>query len=115
VSFHFDVVPDVLEFAVGADEKGAADNAEERAAQEFFHAARAVGFDRFEIGVTEKIEVEFMFDFETGLGFHGVAAHAEDDYAELVEILFCVAKLGRFSRSAGSVGFGIEEEDDAFA
>jgi hypothetical protein len=56
-----------------------------------------------------------LFGFESGLSFHGVTAHAEDDYAELVEVFFCVAKLGRFGRSAGSVGFGIEEEDDAFA
>jgi hypothetical protein len=49
------------------------------------------------------------------LGFDGVAAHAEDDGVELVELLFCVAKLGRFYRSTGGVGFGVEEEDDAFA
>jgi hypothetical protein len=30
-------------------------------------------------------------------------------------MFLCVAKLGRFRRSTGSVGFGIEEEDDAFA
>jgi hypothetical protein len=57
VAFHFDVVPDVFEFAVGADEKGAADDAQERAAQESFHAARAVGFDRFQIGIAEEVEV----------------------------------------------------------
>jgi hypothetical protein len=45
------------------------------------------------------------------LGFNGVAAHAEDDGVELVEVLFCVAKLGRFYRSTGGVGFGVEEED----
>jgi hypothetical protein len=56
-----------------------------------------------------------LFGFEAGLGFHGIAAHAEDDYAELVEVFFCVAKLGRFGRSAGSVGFGVEEKDEAFA
>jgi len=76
VAFHLYVVPDVFEFAVGADEKGAANDAEKRTAQESLHAARAVGLDCFEIGVTEKIEVEFMFDFETGLDFHGVAAHS---------------------------------------
>ena len=81
MAFRFDVVPDVFEFAVGADEKGAADDAQERAAEESFHAARAVGFDRFEIGVAEKIEVEFLLGFEAGLGFDGVAAHAEDDHA----------------------------------
>ena len=81
VAFHFDVVPDVFEFAVGADQKGAANDAQERAAEESFHAACAVGFDRFEIGVAEKIEIEFLLGFETGLGFHGIAAHTKDDYA----------------------------------
>jgi hypothetical protein len=56
-----------------------------------------------------------LFGFKAALRFHGVAAHAEDDHAKLVELLSCVAKLGRFDRSAGSVGFGIEKKDDAFA
>ncbi len=81
MSFHFDAVPDAFEFAVGADKKGAADDAQERAAEESFHAARTIGFDGFEIGVAEKIEIEFLLGFETGLGFHGVAAHAKDNYS----------------------------------
>ena len=56
-----------------------------------------------------------MFGFEAGLRFNGVATHAEDDHAKLIELLLCVAKLGRFNRSAGSVGFRIEEEDNSFA
>ena len=76
-----DVVPNVFEVAVGADEKRAANNAEKRAAEEFLHAARAVGFDRFEIGIAEQIEVELLLGLEAGLRFEGVAAHAEDDHA----------------------------------
>jgi hypothetical protein len=49
------------------------------------------------------------------LGFDGVGAHAEDGYTQLVEVFFCVAKLGRFYRSTGSVGFGVEEEEDLSA
>jgi hypothetical protein len=49
------------------------------------------------------------------LSFDGIGAHAEDGDAELVEIFFCVTKLGRFDRSTGGVGFGIEEEEDALA
>jgi hypothetical protein len=111
VAFGFDVVPDVFELAVGADEIRAADDAERRTAKEFFHAARAESFDRF----AEEIEVELLFGFEGGLGLDGVAAHAEDDHAQLVELLLCVAKLGRFGRSTGSVGFRIEKQKDAFA
>jgi hypothetical protein len=115
VAFCFYVVPNVFEFAVGANEKRTADDAEKRAAEKFFHAARAVGFNRLQIWIAKKIEVEFLFGFEGGLRFDGVAAHAEDDHAQLVELLFCVAKLGRFGRSTGSVGFRIEKQDDAFA
>jgi hypothetical protein len=49
------------------------------------------------------------------LGSDGVGAHAQDGDAELVEFFFCVAKLGRFDGSTGSVGFGVEEEEDALA
>ncbi len=56
-----------------------------------------------------------MLGLEPGLGFDGIGAHAEDGDAELVEIFFCVAKLGRFDGSTGSAGFGVEEEEDALA
>jgi hypothetical protein len=115
VAFCFDVVPDVFELAIRADEKGTSHDAEKRFAEEFLHAARAVGFDRFQIWITEKVEIEFLLGFEAGLGFDGVAAHAENDHAQLVELLFCVTKLGRFGRSTGSVGLGIEKENDALA
>ena len=109
----FDVVPDVFKLAVRADEESASHDAEKRFAEELLHAARAVGFDRFKIRIAQEIEVEFLFGFERGLSFDGVAAHAENDHAKLVELLFCVAKLGRFNGSAGGVGLRIEEEHDA--
>jgi hypothetical protein len=49
------------------------------------------------------------------LSFDGIGAHAENGDAELVEIFFCVTKLGRFDRSTGGVGFRVEEEEDALA
>ena len=115
VAFGFDVVPDLFEFAVSANEKSAANDSQERSAEKFLHAARAVSFDRFQIWIAEEIEVEFLLGFECGLRFDGVAAHTEDDHSEFVELFFCVAKLGRFSRSTGSVGFRIEKQHDAFA
>jgi len=115
VALRFDVVPNVFELAVRADEERAPDNAKERTAKEFLHAARAVGFDSLQVRIAQEIEVEFLLGFEGGLSFDGVAAHPEDDHAKLVELLFCVAKLGRFGRSAGSVGFRIEKQHDAFA
>jgi hypothetical protein len=56
-----------------------------------------------------------LLGLEPGLGFDGIGAHAEDGDAELVEIFFCVTKLGRFDRSTGGVCFGVEEEEDALA
>ena len=56
-----------------------------------------------------------MLGLEPGLGFDGIGAHAEDGHAELVEIFFCVAKLGRFDGSTSGVGFGVEEEEDLLA
>ena len=46
MALRLDVVPDVFELPVGADEESAADNAEKRVAEKFLHAARPVGFDR---------------------------------------------------------------------
>jgi len=71
--------------------------------------------DGFVGGVAEQREIEFLFGLEGGLGFDGVGAHAEDGDTELVEVFFCVAKLGRLDRSTGSVGFGEKEEEDALA
>jgi hypothetical protein len=47
------------------------------------------------------------------LRFDGIGAHAQDGHFELFELPFCVAKLGRFDDSTGSVGFGEEEKQNA--
>jgi hypothetical protein len=65
--------------------------------------------------VAEQREIEILLGLEGGLGIDGIGAHAEDGDAVLVEIFFCVTKLGRFDGSTGSVGFGVEEEEDALA
>jgi hypothetical protein len=46
---------------------------------------------------------------------HRVGAGSENGDTELVELLFCVAKLGRFDRSTGSVRFRKKEEQNAAA
>jgi hypothetical protein len=105
----------VFDFAGFADEEGAADDAHEGAAHELFFLPGAELLDGLVGGVAEQREIEILFFFEGGLGFHGIGAHAEDGDAVLVEIFFCVAKLGRFDGSTGGVGLGIEEEEDALA
>jgi hypothetical protein len=115
VAFGFDEGPDVLDFAALADEEGASDDAHEGAAQELFSLPGAELLDGLVGGVAEQGEIEILLSFEGGLGFDGIGAHAQDGDPQLVEILSCVAKLGRFDRSTGGVGFGVEEEEDALA
>jgi len=67
------------------------------------------------IGIAEQREIEFVFGFEQGLAFDRVGAHAEDGHFEFVELLFCVAKLGRLDDSTGCVRFGEKENKDALA
>jgi hypothetical protein len=113
VAFGSDEGPDFLDFAGFADEEGAANDALESAAHELLFLPGAELLDGFVRWVAEKGEIEIQLGFERGLGFDGIGAHAEDDDTELVEVFFCVAKLGRFDGSTGSVGFGVEEEEDA--
>jgi hypothetical protein len=115
VAFGFDGGPDGFNFAGLADEERTADNAHEFASHELFLLPGAVGFDGFVIGIAEQREIESVFGLEQGLGFHGVGAEAKDGDFALIELLFCVAKLGRLDDSTRRVGFGEEEKQDAFA
>lgn len=114
VAFGLDEGPDVLDFAGFADEEGTADDAHEGAVHEMLFLPGAELLDGFVGGVAEQGEIEILLGFERGLGIDGVGAHAEDGDTELVEV-FCVAKLGRFDGSTGSVGFGVEEKENALA
>jgi len=115
VAFGFDEGPEVFDFAGFADEEGAADDAHEGAAHELFFLPGAEFGDEFVSGVAEQGEIEILLLLEGGLGLDGISAEAEDGDVELVEVFFCVAKLGRFDGSTGSVGFGVEEEENALA
>ena len=115
VAFGFDGGPDGFDFAGLADEKRTADDAHEFTPHELLLLPSAVGRDGFVIRVAEQGEIEFEFGAEQGLGFDRVGACAEDGHLKFVELLFCVAKLGRFDDSTGGVGFGEEEKQDALA
>jgi len=115
MAFGFDEGPDVFDFSGFADEEGAADDAHEGAAHELFFLPGSELLDGFVGGIAEQKEIEILLGLEGGLGIDGIGAHAEDGDAELVEVIFCVAKLGRFNGSTGGVGFGIEKEEDALA
>ena len=115
MAFGFDGGPDGFDFAGFADEERAADDAHEFASHELLLLPGAVGLDGFVIGIAEQRKIEFEFGLEQGLRFDGVGARAEDDHFEFVELLLCVAKLGRLDDSTGGVGFGKEKEEDALA
>jgi hypothetical protein len=115
VAFGPNGVPDLFDFAVGADQKTAANNSLEQAAHEFFPAPRAVGFDHLVRGVAEQLEIELPLVAEFLQGLHRVGAGSENGNTELVKLLFCVAKLGRFDRSTGSIRLWKKEEQHAAA
>ena len=115
VAFGFDGGPDGFDFAGFANEEGAANDAHEFAPHELLLLPGTVGFDGFVIGIAEQREIEFVFGFEQRLAFDRVGARGKNGHFELVELLFCVAKLGRFDDSTGSVGLREEEEQNALA
>jgi hypothetical protein len=115
VAFGSDDGPDFLDFARFADEEGAANNAHEGAAHELFFLPGAELLNGFVSGVAEQREIELVLFLEGNKGFDGIGAHPENDDVELVELLLCVTKLGRFDGSTGSAGFGEEKEEDALA
>ena len=110
-----DWVPDLFDFAVGSDQKTAADNSLEQAAHEFLSSPRAVGFDHLVGGIAEQGEIELPLAAEFLQILQRVGAGSEDGDTELVELLFCVAKLGRFNRSTRGIRFRKKEEQNAAA
>ena len=107
--------PEGFDFAGFANEEGAANDAHEFATHELLLLPRAKFFDDFVMRIAEQEKIQPLLGFKRGLGADGISAHAENGYAEFIELLFCVTKLGRFDGSTGSVGFGIEKEQDAAA
>jgi len=115
VALGFDEGPNFFDFSGFADEEGAADDAHEGAAHELFFLPGAKFCDGLVSRVAEQRKIDLVLGFERSLRFDGIGAHAEDGHIVLVELFLCVTKLGRFDGSTGSVGFGVEEEEDAVA
>ena len=113
MAFGSDEGPEFFDFAGFADEEGAADDAHESAAHELLFLPGAEFCDGLVSWVGEQRKIDLVLGLERSLRFDGIGAHAEDGDAELVEVIFCVAKLGRFNGSTGGVGFGKEKEEDA--
>ena len=109
----FDERPDFFDLAGFPDEKRTANDAHEVATHELFFLPGAKFCNGLVSGIGEQGKINLILGLEDGLGFNGVGAHAKDGHTLLVEVPFCVTKLGRFDGSTGSVGFGIEEEQNA--
>jgi len=78
VAFGFGRVPDLFDFAVGTDQKAAANNSLEQAAHEFLSAPRAVGFDHFVRGIAEQRKIELPLFAESLQGFQSISAGSEN-------------------------------------
>ena len=113
VAFGFDRGPDLFDFAGFADEERTADDAHEFAPHELLFLPRAVRFDGLVIRIAQQRKIESVLGLEQSLCFDRIRAHAEDGHFELIELLFCVTKLGRLDGSTGSVGLGIEKKEHA--
>jgi hypothetical protein len=78
VALGFGWVPDLLDFAVGANQKTAADNSFEQAAHEFLPAPRAVGFDHFVRGIAEQREIKLPLFAESLQRLQSIRAGSEN-------------------------------------
>jgi hypothetical protein len=115
VSFGACFVPHMLDFSFGTDPVGHAYDTEKRFSEETFHAARAIGFDDFEVRIGEQRKIQIVFGFEFRLRLNGVGAAAENHGVDLVEFFLGVTKLGRFIGSTGRTGLGKEIQNYVFA
>ena len=115
MAFGFGGIPDVFDLSVQTDQERAAHDSAENAAHEFLGAPDPVVLDHLAGRIAEQVEVQFLLALEFRQVRFRVGARAEDHYVQLVELLLCVAKLGRFGGSTGSVGFGEEKNHNAAA
>jgi hypothetical protein len=74
MAFGFHGWPDFFDFAVGANEEGAADDALVRPAHKLFFLPGAEGPDGMVIGIAEQGEIQFLLGFERRLGFDRIGA-----------------------------------------
>jgi len=114
VAFGFYVVPDVLDFSVGADQERTAHDSQERFPQEFLHPARSVRLDHLEIRIAQQREIQLVLFLEARLRLDGIAAGPQDGHIHFLKLLLCVTKLGRFDRSTRGIGLRKEKQNHAF-
>ena len=78
MAFGFYVVPDVLDFSVGTDQKRAAHDSQERFPKKFLHPPRSVRLDHFELGIAKQREIQLVLFLEAGLRLDGIGTGPQD-------------------------------------
>src|SRR5882672_7770501 len=115
VTFGFYLFEDMDKALVGADEVGGSLYAFDELAVHVLGLDEIVAIDELHVGVGQEIVGQVVFVLELLLVFDGVSGDAEYDDTGLLELLEGVAKAAGFDGAAGSVGAGVEEEDDGLA
>ena len=115
VAFGLNLVPNFRHASVAPNQKCGPDDAEERFPEELLHPARAISLNGREFRIAQKREIELIFRRELRLRIHAVRAAAQDDSVSLIEIRFCVAKLGRFVDSTRGESLRKEVEHHRFS
>ena len=105
-------IPDACDVAVGGDEEGASDGAEEFSSHEFFGPPYSVEFLDFVVAVAEEFDREAVLVDEAAVCFGCVAPPAEDDGVVFFEIVGEGGEVARFKGAAGRVVFWVEVQDD---
>jgi hypothetical protein len=115
VAFGFHFGKNVLDLAVGADDKGGPDDAHHFLPVHvlFLQHAECVGHFLIRICQQRERQVELFLEFLLRLG--RVGRNPDDDRARLLNLFVCVAEPARFNGSTRSVGAGIKEKDHGFA
>ena len=115
MAFGWRFVPDFCDAAVRPDQKRGAHDAKKRFAEKLLHAPCAISFDGLEFGIAQQGKIQAVLGRKFGLRFHFIAAAAQYNGGDFVELRFGVAKLGRFVDSTRSQGFRKKIEDYGFA
>jgi len=115
VACGLDLIEDVNEALVGADEVGGALDAFDELAVHVLGLDEVVAVNELHVGIGEEVVGKVVLVFEFFLVFDGVAGDAEDDDALFLELLEGVAEAAGLYGAAGGVGAWVEEEDDGLA
>ena len=106
---------DVQEPLVGTNEVSGAFHAFDQLAVHVLGLDEVVAIDENHVRIGEEIVRKVVLVFELLLIFDGIAGDPENNDARLLELLEGIAEAAGFDGAAGSVGAGIEEENDGLA